>query len=233
MTGIAYRSHPPTRQVKTTISKASLTSRLCATVKKNGGGEAEGCQDSAFSAICLLVSVRALQIFLLLAMTLLLSAMPARGELSTGNTYSISFVDIDGQQTFYSRRTHDHRRVDDECRSRTGPHGGRPCSRFLSRQSGLQNDYRCSFHRQTPGHGRRMATGFIRHRVREAARRLQTRYDAQKISRDAKSDIFVVTDFDGTIASQLGQSRGSNGFLCVRIWAKWGIVSAMAQRSQH
>jgi hypothetical protein len=52
-----------------------------------------------------------------------------------------------------------------------------------------------------------VATAFIRHRVREEAKRLQARYDAQKISRDAKSDIFVVTDFDGTVASQLGQSR--------------------------
>jgi hypothetical protein len=57
-----------------------------------------------------------------------------------------------------------------------------------------------------------MATGFIRHRVREEAKRLQMRYDAQKIARDAKSDIFVVTDFDGTIASQLGQSAGETDF---------------------
>ena len=81
--------------------------------------------------------------------------------------------------------------------------------------------------------GRRMATAFIRHRVREEAKRLQARYDAQKISRDAKSDIFVVTDFDGTIGFAVGSVRGSNGFLRVRIWTNWGIVSAMAQRSQR
>src|SRR5438094_9520475 len=60
--------------------------------------------------------------------------------------------------------------------------------------------------------GRRMAIVFIRHRVREEAKRLQARYDAQNISRDAKSDIFVVTDFDGTVASQLGQSAGPTTF---------------------
>src|SRR4030095_14191305 len=60
--------------------------------------------------------------------------------------------------------------------------------------------------------GRRMAVSFIRHRMREEAKRLQARYDSQKISRDAKSDIFVVTDFDGTIASQLGQPAGATDF---------------------
>jgi len=44
------------------------------------------------------VSVRALQIFLSLATAFLLPAMPARGALSTGNTYSISFVDLDGNK---------------------------------------------------------------------------------------------------------------------------------------
>ena len=78
-----------------------------------------------------------------------------------------------------------------------------------------------------------MATAFIRHRVREEAKRLQARYDAQKISRDAKSDIFVVTDFDGTIASQLGQSAEATDF-CVFVFGQsWGIISAMAQRSQR
>ena len=67
-------------------------------MKKNGSGEAEGCQCGAFSAICLLVSVRALQIFLLLATAFLLPPSLARGALSKGNTYSISLVDIDGQK---------------------------------------------------------------------------------------------------------------------------------------
>jgi len=49
-------------------------------------------------AICLLVSVRALEIFLSLAAMLLLCAMPARGALLTGNTYSISLVDINGNK---------------------------------------------------------------------------------------------------------------------------------------
>jgi hypothetical protein len=39
--------------------------------------------------------------------------------------------------------------------------------------------------------------------MREEAKQLQTRYDSQKIARDARGDIFVVADFDGTASSQL------------------------------
>src|SRR5689334_23371739 len=61
-------------------------------------GETEACQCSAFSAICLVVSTRALQIFFLLATALFLAATPVRGALSTGNTYPISFLDLDGNK---------------------------------------------------------------------------------------------------------------------------------------
>jgi len=145
-------------------------------------------------------------------MALLLPAMPARGGLSTGNTYSISFVDIDGNKHStadghvtivvlttsadreQARTVGDH--VPDFCL-------GNPAYRMITV---------IHFTRSHMALGRRMATGFIRHRVREEAKRLQARYDAQKIARDAKSDIFVVTDFDGTIASQLGQSEGAADF---------------------
>jgi hypothetical protein len=73
--------------------------------------------------------------------------------------------------------------------------------------------------------GRRVATAFIRRRVREEAKLLQTRYDARKISRDAKNDIFVVADFDGTAASQLGQPAGAMDF-CVFVFGRKGELLA-------
>jgi hypothetical protein len=161
--------------------------------------------------------VRALQIFLSLATALLLPAMPARGALSPGNAYSISFVDIDGNKlstadghvTIVVLTTSADReqtrtvgdRVPDFCL-------GNPAYRmitvvhFTSRHMAI---------------GRRLATAFIRHRVREAAKRLQARYD--------KSDIFVVTDFDGTVASQLGQSAGATDF-CVFVFGQTGDLLA-------
>jgi hypothetical protein len=193
--------------------------------KKDASGEAEGCQCSAFSAICLFVSVRALEIFLSLATAFLLPAMPAHGALSTGNTYSISFVDIDGNKLStndghvtivvlttsadreQARTVGDH--VPDFCL-------GNPAYRMITV---------VHFTGKHMAVGRRIATAFIRHRVGEAAKRLQARYEAMKISRDAKSDIFVVTDFDGTIASQLGQSSGETDFR-VFVFGKSGELLA-------
>ena len=56
------------------------------------------CQCRTFRAICLVVKVRALQIFLFVTITLLVPAALLRGTLSTGATYPISFVDIDGNK---------------------------------------------------------------------------------------------------------------------------------------
>jgi hypothetical protein len=149
------------------------------------------------------VSTRALQIFLSLATALLFAAMPAHGALSTGNTYSISFVDLDGNKLSTADGHVTIVALTTAYRMITVIH-------FTSRHLAI---------------GRRLAIGFIRHRVREAAKRLQARYDAQKISRDAKSDIFVVTDFDGAVASQLGQSAGATDF-CVFVFGRTGKLLA-------
>jgi hypothetical protein len=169
--------------------------------------------------------VRALQIFLLLAMLLFGSGMGARGELSTGKSYSITFADINGQKLStadghitivvlatsadreQARSVGDH--VPDFCL-------GNPAYKMITV---------VHFVREHLAIGRRMATALIRHRVRDEAKRLQARYDGQKIGRDAKSDIFVVTDFDGTIASQLGQSPGATDF-CVFVFGKTGELLA-------
>ena len=171
------------------------------------------------------MSVRALQIFLLFGTSLVLSDMPARGALSTGKTYSINFVDIDGNKfstsdgrvTIVALTTPADRekarmvgdRVPDFC---LGNSAYRMVTivHFTGRHMTL---------------GRRMATAFIRHRVSEEAKRLQARYDAQKISRDAKRDIFIATDFDGTVASQLGQPPGATDF-CVFVFGQTGELLA-------
>jgi len=163
--------------------------------------------------------------FLPPATAFFLLATLVRGELPTGTTHSISFVDLDGNKLSTAdghvtivvlttsadrekaRTVGDH--VPDFCL-------GNPTYRMITV---------VHFTRSHMAMGRRMATGFIRHRVHEEAKRLQARYDAQKISRDAKSDIFVVTDFDGTIASQLGQSAGATDF-CVFVFGQTGELLA-------
>jgi hypothetical protein len=174
------------------------------------------------------VSVRALQIFLLVGTALFLSGALLRGTLSTGTSYSISFVDIDGKK-LSSADGHvtivvlttaaDHEkartvgdRVPDFC---LGDLDYRMITviRFMGRHAAI---------------GRRIATAFIRHRVRDEAKRLQRRYDAQKISRDAQSDIFVVADFDGTTATQLGEAEGAKDFR-VFVFGRTGELLAQWQ----
>jgi hypothetical protein len=181
------------------------------------------------------VKAGALQIFLFVATALLFPGSLLCGTLSTGTTYSIRFVDLDGNHLSTSdghvtivvlATTADREkaravgdRVPDYCL-------GNPNYRmitivhFTSRHTNI---------------GRRIATTFIRHRVREEAKRLQARYDSQKLSRDAKGDIFVVTDFDGTVASQLGKSPGTPDFSVFvfgptgELLAQWSEVPSTAQ----
>jgi hypothetical protein len=193
--------------------------------KSNEIRAVDGCQCSAFSAICFVVKVRALQFFWLFGTTLFLSGALLPGTLSTGATYSISFVDIEGNKLSTAdghvtivvlTTTSDHEkartvgdRVPDFCL-------GNPDYRMITV---------IHFTGRHMTIGRRVATAFIRHRVRQEAKRLQARYDAKKISRDASRDIFVVTEFDGTLASQLGQQAGANEF-CVFVFGRTGELLA-------
>lgn len=145
--------------------------------------------------------------------------------LSTGTTYRISFVDINGNK------------LSTDDRHMTVVVLATPADRQKARTVGdrvpdfcLGNpDYRMitivHFTRRHTAIGRQLATAFIRHRMRQEAKRLQARYDAQKISRDAGSDIFVVTDFDGTVASQLGESAAASDF-GVFVFARTGELLA-------
>ncbi|MGE5209295.1 MAG: hypothetical protein ACM3KL_08200 [Alphaproteobacteria bacterium] len=170
-----------------------------------------------------------------MATGLLFPAALLRGTLSTGKTYSINFVDIDGNKLSTSdghvtvvvlvttadrekaRAVGDH--VPDNCL-------GNPNYRMITI---------VHFKGRHTVIGRRIATSFVRHRVREEAKRLQTRYDLQKLSRDAKGDIYVVTDFDGTAASQLGQNSGATDFSVFvfgrtgQLLAQWPGVPSTAQ----
>jgi hypothetical protein len=178
-------------------SSGRSTERLN-TIRQTGG-----CQRTTSSSICLLVKLRALQFFFIAAIAPVLSATLVRGALSSGAIYPLTFVDINGNKlstadghvtVLVVSTTADREkaravgdRVPDYCL-------GNPTYRMIT------------IIRFTSRHtviGRRVATALIRHRVREEAKQLQTRYDSQKIARDARGDIFVVADFDGTASSQL------------------------------
>ena len=60
--------------------------------------QAESCQGRTLSPICLLVNPRALQFFFLIGTLIFLPAARLGGALSIGATYSLGFVDIDGNK---------------------------------------------------------------------------------------------------------------------------------------
>jgi hypothetical protein len=132
------------------------------------------------------------------------------GALSIGATYSLSFVDIDGNKhsTAEGHVTVIALTIPAD-REKARSVGDRVPERCLGNP-----DYRMitiiRFARRHTAVGRRIATAFIRHRVNEEAKRLQARYNGKKIVRDARKDIFVATDFDGSMSSQLGEPQGTD-----------------------
>jgi hypothetical protein len=181
------------------------------------------------------VNRRAFQFFFIAAAALFLSVTLLRGALSSGATYSISFVDLDGNKLStadghvtvlvvattadWEKARDVGERVPDYCL-------GNPDYRMITIIRFIRK------------HGpivRKIAMAVVKHRVSEEAKRLQNRYDTNKIMRDARQDIFTVTDFDGTVSSQLGElaaaspSDGGPGGatdFCVFVFARNGELLA-------
>jgi hypothetical protein len=196
------------------------------------------CQRTASSAICLLVNLRALQFFFVAATAPLVTATLLPGALSSGEIYSLDFVDIDanrlstadGHLTVVVLATTVDRekvraagdRVPDFC---LGNPNYRMITvvRFTSKHTAI---------------GRKIATALVKHRVNEEARRLQTRYDANKILRDARQDMFTVLDFDGSASSQLDDSAQAASFRVLvfardgKLLAQWTDVPSAKQLAE-
>jgi hypothetical protein len=158
------------------------------------------------------VSVRALQLFFLATAGSFLLAASMHGMLSNGQRYVLNFVDIDGHKlstadghmtVLVLATTGDSENVRAVGDSVPDHCLGNPRYKMITI---------VHFTRKYAAIGRNIATMFLRHRVKEEARRLQARYDARKIVRDARSDIFTVTDFDGTALSQFGGQTEAAGF---------------------
>jgi hypothetical protein len=171
------------------------------------------------------VNLRALQFFFFIAILFLLPGARLYGALSTGATYSLSFVDIDGNKlstadghvTVIVLVTPADREKARTVGDRVPEHCfGNPDYRMITI---------VRFTRRHIVLGRRIATVLVRHHVNEEARRLQAQYDAKGIRRDARKDIYVVTDFDGSVSSQLGQPERTTDF-CVFVFGRNGELIA-------
>lgn len=154
--------------------------------------------------------LRPLQYFFLAA---ILTSSPARGnELHPGNVYPLTFTDVDRHQlstadghvtiiTVVTRKDeHKAEQVGDRV-----PHFclGDPKYRLIT----VVNFQKGIF---PPFQGMIMA--IIRNRLDAEAKDLQKTYTSKHINRNARSDIWVVADFDGKAVSQLGIAPISSEF---------------------
>jgi len=141
----------------------------------------------------------------------LATTLPAT-ELHPGNTYSLTFTDVDrhqlstsdGHVTIITVLT----RKDEEKAEQVGervPHVylGDPKYRLIT----LVN-----FQRGIFPLFQGMINAIIRNRMDAEAKELQAIYTAKHLTRNPRSDIFVVADFDGKPALKLGIPSASSEF---------------------
>jgi hypothetical protein len=179
---------------------------------------------------------RSLQYFFLAA---LLTASPARAnELRPGNVYPLTFTDVDRHQlstadghvtiiTVVTRKD-EHKaeqlgdRVPNFCL-------GDPKYRLIT----VVNFQKGVF---PPFQGMLMA--IIRNRLDAEAKDLQKTYISKHLNRNARSDIYVVADFDGKPVSQLGIAPASSEFAVFvfdgrgRLVRKWNDVPSAEALTQ-
>ena len=153
--------------------------------------------------------VRRLQCFFVL----LLLAMPVIAQaalLPAGQTYRLSFRDVDGNDlstadghvtiiAVVTRRSEEKAR---QISQRVPEHViGDPKYRYVT----LVN-----FQRGLAGPFQGLTRAIIRNRLDAEAKELQQKYTAKNVQRNARRDLYVVADFDGSAVTQLGMSPESN-----------------------
>ncbi len=166
--------------------------------------------------------------FVFSATILLSSIQTLKADLSIGQTYPLKFADVegntlltaDGHVTIVVLITPSNLskpqvvgdRVPDRCL-------GNPIYRMIT-------VVRFAKHSRPV---RALLAAGARHRLNVEAKRVQPRYDARKIARNPRSDIFAVADFDGSAVAQLGIEAGTVFRLFVfgragELMAQWNDV---------
>ena len=159
-----------------------------------------------------LVTVRALRWFFFATGVSFFLAASLHGMLSNGQRYALNFVDIDGHKLSTADGHVTVLVLATTADSEKARAVGDRAPDFCLGNSRYRMITIIHFVKKHSAIGRKIATMLLRHRVNEEAKRLQARYDAKKIARDARSDIFTVMDFDGTALSQLGGQTGAANF---------------------
>ena len=146
--------------------------------------------------------LRSLQFFFFIAV-LLLPIYPGTADLTVGKIYSLKFADINGNSL---SSADGHISIVIVVTRATWPKAQLVGDRVPDIYLG-DSTRRCITVVKFGQHSapvRALLTAGARRRLNAEAKRVRPRYEARKISRDPRRDIFAVVDFDGTILSQLG-----------------------------
>jgi hypothetical protein len=164
-------------------------------------------------------------------LTVLLAAttLPA-AELRVGNSYRLTFTDVDQEQlstsdghvTIFSVVTRENEPKAQALGDRVPKQFyGDPKYRLVNIVNFQQGIF-------SPFRGVIMA--IIRHRLDAEAKNLQKIYTERKLKRNPRDDIYVVADFDGKAVSQLGIAPKSSEFAVFifdgrgRLMGRWNDV---------
>jgi hypothetical protein len=160
--------------------------------------------------VSLRVNFRLRQYFFLIA--LLAATTLHAADLRVGNSYQLTFTDVDKRQlstsdghvTIISVTTRENEAKAEALGDRI-PHQyyGDPKFRLITLVNFQQGIF-------VPLRGMIMA--IIRHRLDSEAKNLQKVYSERKLKRNPRDDIYVVADFDGKAVSQLGIAPKSAEF---------------------
>jgi hypothetical protein len=184
--------------------------------------------------MCLLVSLRALQFFFFGNAFSLLFAVSLHAALSNGQIYALNFVDVDGRALSTADGHVTVLVLTTAAESAKARAVGDRAPDYCLANPNYRMITVLNFKKKHTRAGRMIATMMMRHRLDGEAKWLQARYDAKKISQNARQDIFAVADFDGTVSSQLGAQPilvdfrvfvfGRNG----ELWQQWNDVPSAA-----
>jgi hypothetical protein len=128
--------------------------------------------------------------------------MPTFADPNVGETYRISFVEIDRNNL----STDDGRITTIVLTARPNIDKARTVGDrtpdFCLGDSNHRMITVLAFEKNHSRPVRAVLNSLMRHRLDSEAKRLQLRYDRLKISRNARQDVFAVADFDGSITGQ-------------------------------
>jgi hypothetical protein len=151
---------------------------------------------------------RCLQI-LSLALLCTSASGAAAAPLQPGGVYDLSFRDVDGEDL----ATADGHVTIITVTARAGEQRARAVAQLVPERYIGDPKYRyitlVDFEGKVPSAVRGITRAVIRRRLDAEARLLKPRYDAKKLTRDPRKDVYVVADFDGNAVAKLGLLPGS------------------------